>query len=161
MLNEGIGEVGSLELGEQSLSVCLDRSIMYTNAVGQVKWCYTHNRVLGRSELQPGDLVFWQDLSYSGCSHWQEVHHIGIYIEDGKVIGTCSSKGRVLVHDLWESWNCPLQGFGRLNDTVNKSILFPRQLDKIWIPILNLYSLFLSLCSFRPANKTVSLVCYI
>lgn len=86
---------------------------MYTNAAGQAKWCYTHERVVGRSELQPGDLVFWQNLSCPGCSRWNEVHHTGLYIGDGKVIEASSSKGRVVIRDLWESPSYPIFMFGR------------------------------------------------
>ena len=59
-------------------------SIIYTNAAGQAKWCYTNGKVVGRSEFQPGDLVFWQNLSCPGCGRWNEIHHVGIYIGDGK-----------------------------------------------------------------------------
>lgn len=86
---------------------------MYTNAAGQARWCYTHNRVVGRSELQPGDLVFWQNLSCPGCSRWNEVHHTGIYIGDGKVIEASSGKGRVIIRDLWSSPSYPIFMFGR------------------------------------------------
>ena len=86
---------------------------MYTNAAGQAKWCYAHDRVVGRSELQPGDLVFWQNLSCQGCSRWNEVHHTGIYIGEGKVIEASSSKGRVVIRDLWESASYPIFMFGR------------------------------------------------
>ena len=89
-------------------------SVMYTNAAGQAKWCYSHDRVVGRSELQPGDLVFWQNLGCDGCGRWNEVHHTGIYIGDGKVIEASSSKGRVVIRDLWESKNYPLFMFARL-----------------------------------------------
>jgi len=88
-------------------------SAMYTNAAGQAKWCYSHDRVVGRSELQPGDLVFWQNLDCPGCSRWNEVHHTGIYIGDGKVIEASSSKGRVIIRDLWESESYPIFMFGR------------------------------------------------
>ncbi|MHB1314603.1 MAG: C40 family peptidase [Christensenellales bacterium] len=86
---------------------------MRTNAAGQAKWCYTHNMMVGRSELQPGDLVFWQNLSCEGCHRWNEVHHTGIYIGDGKVIEASSSKGRVVIRDLWESASYPIFMFGR------------------------------------------------
>lgn len=88
-------------------------SSMRTNAAGQAKWCYSHDRVVGRSELQPGDLVFWQNLGCPGCSRWNEVHHTGIYIGDGKVIEASSSKGRVIIRDLWESASYPIFMFGR------------------------------------------------
>jgi cell wall-associated NlpC family hydrolase len=69
--------------------------------------------MVGRSELQPGDLVFWQNLGCPGCSRWKEIHHVGIYVGNGKVMEASSSKGRVLVRDLWESGNYPIWGFGR------------------------------------------------
>jgi hypothetical protein len=89
-------------------------SIMYTNAAGQAKWCIENGKAVGRSELQPGDLIFWQNLSCSGCGRWNEVHHAGIYIGDGKVVEASSSKGRVVVRDLWESTDYPIYAFARL-----------------------------------------------
>lgn len=86
---------------------------MYTNAAGQAKWCIEHVKAVGRSELQPGDLIFWQNLKCPGCGRWHEVHHVGIYIGDGKAIEASSSRGRVVVRDLWDSASfpsMPLQG---------------------------------------------------
>ena len=88
-------------------------SIMYTNAAGQAKWCYANGKAVGRSELQPGDLVLWQNLGCDGCGRWNEVHHVGIYVGDGKVVEASSSKGRVVVRDLWESKTYPLYMFAR------------------------------------------------
>lgn len=86
---------------------------MYTNAAGQAKYCYGKGLSVGRSELLPGDLVFWQNLGCSGCGRWQEVHHVGIYAGDGKVIEASSSKGRVVLRDLWNSSSYPLFMFAR------------------------------------------------
>jgi len=86
---------------------------MYTNAAGQAKYCFDNNKVVGRDELQPGDLVFWQNLRCSGCGRWNEVHHVGIYMGDNKVIEASSSKGRVIIRDLWSSSGYPLFMFGR------------------------------------------------
>lgn len=88
-------------------------SIMYTNAAGQAKWCYNNGKAVGRSELQPGDLVFWQNLGCGGCGRWKEIHHVGIYVGDGKVVEASSSKGRVVVRDLWENKTYPLYMFAR------------------------------------------------
>ena len=87
--------------------------IMYTNAAGQAKYCYNNNKVVGESKLQPGDLVFWQNLGCDGCHRWKEVHHVGIYMGDGKVIEASSSKGRVVIRDLWSSSRYPLFMYGR------------------------------------------------
>jgi hypothetical protein len=88
-------------------------SIMYTNAAGQAKWCIDNGKAVGQRELQPGDLVFWQNLSCPGCGRWNEVHHVGIYVGDGKVVEASSGKGRVVVRDLWSSPGYPLYAFAR------------------------------------------------
>lgn len=86
---------------------------LYTSAAGQAKYCYDNNLTVGRSELQPGDLVFWQNLGCVGCSRWQEIHHVGIYIGDGKVIEASSSKGRVVIREMWSTPGYPLYMFAR------------------------------------------------
>ncbi len=86
---------------------------MYTNAAGQAKYCYDRGLTVARSELQPGDLVFWVNHKCEGCHRWKEIHHVGIYIGDGKVCEASSGHGRVIVRDLWESKNYPIYMFGR------------------------------------------------
>ena len=86
---------------------------MYTNAAGQARYCYNNGKTVGRSELQPGDLVFWVKLNCEGCHRWKEIHHVGIYISEGKVVEASSGHGRVIVRDLWESKNWPIYMFGR------------------------------------------------
>lgn len=86
---------------------------MYTNAAGQAKYCYDRGLTVGESELQPGDLVFWQNLKCKGCHRWEEVHHVGIYIGSGKVVEASSGKGRVVIRDLWATTNYPIYMFGR------------------------------------------------
>lgn len=88
-------------------------SIMYTNAAGQAKWCYSNGKAVGRSELQPGDVIFWQNLGCGGCGRWKEIHHVGIYVGDGKVVEASSSKGRVVVRNIWESKTYPIYMFAR------------------------------------------------
>ena len=88
-------------------------SKMYTNAAGQAKWCIEHGKAVGRSELQPGDLIFWQNLNCPGCGRWHEIHHVGIYIGDGKTVEASSSRGRVVVRDLWSSSSYSLYAFAR------------------------------------------------
>ena len=86
---------------------------MYTNAAGQAKYCYDRGLTVGRSELEPGDLVFWVNKKCEGCHRWKEIHHVGIYIGEGRVIEAASGKGRVLIRDLWETKNYPILMFGR------------------------------------------------
>ena len=86
---------------------------MYTNAAGQARYCYGLGRTVARSELQPGDLVFWVNFKCEGCHRWKEIHHVGIYIGGEKVCEASSGHGRVIVRDLWESKNYPIYMFGR------------------------------------------------
>ncbi len=91
------------ELGDQ----------MYTNAAGQAKYCHDRGLLVARSELEPGDLVFWVNKKCEGCHRWKEIHHVGIYVGDGKVIEASSSKSCVVVRDLWQTKNYPIIMFGR------------------------------------------------
>ena len=91
------------ELGDQ----------MYTNAAGQAKYCYDRGLLVAWSELEPGDLVFWVNKKCEGCHRWKEIHHVGIYVGDGKVVEASSSKGCVVVRDLWQTKNYPIIMFGR------------------------------------------------
>lgn len=91
------------ELGDQ----------MYTNAAGQAKYCHDRGLLVAWSELEPGDLVFWVNKKCGGCHRWKEIHHVGIYVGDGKVVEASSSKGCVVVRDLWQTKNYPIIMFGR------------------------------------------------
>ena len=74
---------------------------------------YCRDMTVEQSQLQPGDLVFWQNTGCSGCGRWNEVHHTGIYIGLGMVIEASSSKGRVVIRDLWSTYNYPIYMFAR------------------------------------------------
>lgn len=71
-----------------------------STSVMQAKYCYDNGYNIGKSELQPGDLIFWSKRTCH-CGRWQEIHHTGIYIGDGKTIEASSSKGRVVINNLW------------------------------------------------------------
>ena len=86
---------------------------MYTNAAGQAKYCHDRGLLVAWSELEPGDLIFWVNKKCEGCHRWKEIHHVGIYVGDGKVVEASSSKGCVVVRDLWQSKNYPIIMFGR------------------------------------------------
>ena len=82
-------------------------------AADQAYYCHIHDMEIEQSEIQPGDLVFWQNRQCSGCGRWNEVHHTGIYIGLGMVIEASSSKGRVVIRDLWSTYNYPIHMFAR------------------------------------------------
>lgn len=88
--------------------------------LGSHFWCcaadqahYCENMTVGETDLRPGDLVFWVNRRCNGCGRWNEVHHTGIYIGMGKVIEASSSKGRVVIRDIWSSTNYPIFMFAR------------------------------------------------
>lgn len=86
---------------------------LYTNASGQARYCYNHGLTIERSELQPGDLVFWMDKTCKGCHRWREIHHVGIYVGDGMVVEAAGDKDCVVVRKLWENKDCPIILYGR------------------------------------------------
>lgn len=86
---------------------------MHTNAAGQAKYCYEHGMIVERRDLQPGDLVFWTYKDCKGCHRWKEIHHVGIYAGDGKVVEAAGDKGRVVIRKLWKTKECPIIFYGR------------------------------------------------
>ena len=46
---------------------------------------------IARGDLQEGDLVFWSKAGCD-CGRYDEIHHVGIYLGDGKVVEASSSK---------------------------------------------------------------------
>lgn len=68
-------------------------------SVAQAKYCYDNGYAISGVALQPGDLVFWSKAC--SCGRWNEIHHAGIYIGNGKIVDASSTKGRVVVRNLW------------------------------------------------------------
>lgn len=87
---------------------------MCTSAAGQAQFCYNRGWIISQSDLQPGDLVFWQNATCTKGDRWNEIHHTGIYIGEGKVIEASSSKGCVVIRNLWSSASYPLVLCGRV-----------------------------------------------
>lgn len=87
---------------------------MRTTAAGQAQYCYNQGWMIQQSQLQPGDLVFWQNAACTKGDRWNEIHHTGIYIGEGKVIEASSSKGCVVIRNLWSSVSYPLVLCGRV-----------------------------------------------
>lgn len=87
---------------------------MCTTAAGQAQYCNNRGWVISQSDLQPGDLVFWQNATCTKGDRWNEIHHAGIYIGEGKVIEASSSKGCVVIRNIWSSASYPLVLCGRV-----------------------------------------------
>ena len=69
-------------------------------SVAQAQYCANRGLNIGQSELAPGDIVFWSKTTCD-CGRWNEIHHVGIYIGDNRVVEASSSKGCVIVRELW------------------------------------------------------------
>ena len=76
---------------------------MCTTAAGQAQYCNNRGWVISQSDLQPGDLVFWQNATCTKGDRWNEIHHAGIYIGEGKVIEGSLSKGCVGIRMMWST----------------------------------------------------------
>ncbi len=68
-------------------------------SVAQAKYCYDNGYAISGIALQPGDLIFWSKAC--SCGRWNEIHHTGVYIGNGKIVDASSTKGRVVVRNLW------------------------------------------------------------
>ncbi len=73
-------------------------------AAAQAKFCADNGYAVSKSDLQPGDLVFWslkRDGEWIQPDRYMNVSHVGIYAGDGKVIEASSSAGEVVIRSLW------------------------------------------------------------
>lgn len=87
---------------------------MCTTAAGQAQYCYNRGWVISQSDLQPGDLVFWQNATCTKGDRWNEIHHAGIYIGEGKVVEGSLSKGWVVIRMMWSTDLYPIMLFCRI-----------------------------------------------
>ena len=81
-------------------------------SVMQAQYCYNNGYTIAASSLQPGDLIFWSK-TVCRCGRWNEVHHVGVYIGNGRIVDASSSKGRVVLRDLWSSTNWQIVMYAR------------------------------------------------
>lgn len=81
-------------------------------SVTQAQYCYNNGYTIAASSLQPGDLIFWSKTVCS-CGRWNEVHHVGVCIGNGRIVDASSSKGRVVIRDLWSSTNWQIVMYAR------------------------------------------------
>ena len=85
-----------------------------TSAAGQAQYCVERGWTISCDQLQPGDLIFWQNAACTKGDRWNEIHHTGIYIGDGKVIEASSSKGCVVIRNIWSSQSYPIAYLARI-----------------------------------------------
>lgn len=81
-------------------------------SVTQAQYCYNNGYTISSSALQPGDLVFWSKTSCR-CGRWNEIHHVGIYIGNGRIVDASSKNGRVVLRNIWSSGNWPIVLYAR------------------------------------------------
>lgn len=62
-------------------------------SASQAQWCKDNDKIIARSDLQPGDLIFW---ARNG-----RVYHVGIYAGDGMIIDASSNRNAVVYRELW------------------------------------------------------------
>ncbi len=73
--------------------------VIPTSSVEQARYCYNNGCEVELEDLRPGDLIFWSKKCH--CGRWHEIHHSAIYLGDNKVIEASSSRGRVVIDELW------------------------------------------------------------
>ena len=81
-------------------------------SVTQAQYCYNNGYTIAAAALQPGDLIFWSK-TVCRCGRWNEVHHVAVYIGNGRIVDANSSKGRVVLRDLWNSANWQIVMYAR------------------------------------------------
>lgn len=69
-------------------------------AAEQGKYSVNNGLTISKSDLAPGDLVFW---SYEPNGRYLNITHVGIYAGDGMVVDASSSKGKVVYRNLFDS----------------------------------------------------------
>ena len=62
------------------------------------------NSLIDESQLRVGDVIYWKlhNCADPNCKHWQEIHHVGIYIGEGKVLESVQHRGCVTIDNLRE-----------------------------------------------------------
>ncbi|GEN35914.1 C40 family peptidase [Aneurinibacillus danicus] len=68
----------------------------------EAQWTKAPGIRVSKEQLQPGDLVFFKNTYKSGYK--DGVSHVGIYQGNGKFINNSSSKGKVVIADLNDSY---------------------------------------------------------
>ena len=77
-------------------------------AAAQAKYCVDNGKTLSRSDLQPGDLVFWSLKGDNG--RYMNVSHVGIYAGDGMVIDASTINQKTVYRSLFADSSQVLYG---------------------------------------------------
>ena len=69
-------------------------------AAAQGKYCVDNGLTISKSDLAPGDLVFW---SHKVNGRYLNITHVGIYAGEGMVVDSSSSRGKVVYRSLFDA----------------------------------------------------------
>lgn len=69
-------------------------------AAKQAQYCYENGYEISKDELKPGDLIFWTKHS-SNAGRWRNIHHVAIYMGNGRIVEAKNPKNGVEVGDIW------------------------------------------------------------
>ncbi|MBQ8533769.1 MAG: C40 family peptidase [Clostridia bacterium] len=67
-------------------------------AAEQARFCDNLNLNIKKSQLSPGDLIFY---STAKNGRYRNITHVGMYIGDGYMIDASASKGKVIIRKIW------------------------------------------------------------
>ncbi len=67
-------------------------------AAEQARYCENKNLNISKSQLSPGDLIFY---STAKNGRYKNITHVGMYIGDGYMIDASASKGKVIKRKIW------------------------------------------------------------
>lgn len=73
----------------------------------QAKYCVDNGLTISKSNLAPGDLVFW---SFENNDRFMNITHVGIYAGDGMVVDASSTRGQVVYRKLYDAGHQVLYG---------------------------------------------------
>lgn len=68
-------------------------------AAAQGEYCVDKGLAISKSDLAPGDLVFW---SFENNGRFMNITHVGIYAGNGMVVDASSTRGQVVYRKLYD-----------------------------------------------------------
>ncbi|MEX1308665.1 MAG: NlpC/P60 family protein [Eubacteriales bacterium] len=77
-------------------------SFTTATAAAQAEYCINNQLTVAKSDLQPGDLIFW---SFNTNGRFMNIGHVGVYAGNGMVIDASYSKGMVVYRPIFASNN--------------------------------------------------------